>query len=207
MTRLDHEQGQVRTSGTAFLMKSLVERARVGDTTAFEQLLDLFHEEVFRMVYYRTRSFEDSEDLTQEIFVQAYRKVSKLQDPCRFRPWLFTIAVNRVRDFHRKKGLFAFFHTSAGTDELEESEGAISKHDGPVDRLMRQELWEKIDSVLGRLSRLDREVFILRFMDHLTIREICQVLGKSESAIKTHLYRALQKLRRESTLLEFFQED
>ena len=60
---------------------------------------------------------------------------------------------------------------------------------------MRQEFWEQVRSFTGKLGRWEREVFLLRFLDQLGIREIAQVLHKSESAVKTHLYRALGKFK------------
>jgi RNA polymerase sigma-70 factor (ECF subfamily) len=53
---------------------------------------------------------------------------------------------------------------------------------------------------------MEREVFMLRFMDHLTIREVSEVMKKNESTVKTHLYRSLQKFRREDALRHFLQE-
>lgn len=54
--------------------------------------------------------------------------------------------------------------------------------------------------LLDKLSRLEREVFLMRFMDHLRIVEIAQVLNRSESTVKTHLYRALKKFKDEHAL-------
>jgi len=54
---------------------------------------------------------------------------------------------------------------------------------------------------------MEREVFLLRFMDHLNIKEISQVLKRSESSVKTHLYRALQKFRKEPELIKLLKEE
>lgn len=207
MSPLDKEEYQARALDTASAMASLVEEARAGNRAAFEQLVDLFHEEIFRMAFYRTRSAVDSEDLTQEIFVQAFTSLSNLEKADRFRTWLLTIAVNRVRDFHRKKRVLALVSLSAQDDGFDESDAASGDRPDPLDDLLRKEFWEKIGSVLGRLSRLEREVFVLRFMDHLSIREISEVLRKSESTIKTHLYRALKKFKRESVVLQLLEEE
>ncbi len=83
----------------------------------------------------------------------------------------------------------------------------ISDPAEPLDYLLRKEFWEKIASFLGALSRFEREVFLLRFMDHLSIKEIAEVLRKSESSVKTHLYRALRKFRRETGILQLMEEE
>ena len=94
----------------------LVEKARAGNRASLGQLVDRFHKDVFRMVYYRIYSPMDAEDLTQEIFMQMSKSLSSLKDAGSIRPWLFRIALNRVRDFRRKKSILSFFDT---TIELE----------------------------------------------------------------------------------------
>jgi len=173
----------------------LAKQARDGDGGAFEQLVSLFHESVFRMICYRTRSHMDAEDLTQDVFVKAYNSLSALKDLNRFRPWLFRIAVNRVHDFHRKKRLLLFFGGEKGQEYLESRQTNPGQDSDPLKHVMKVELWDRIGSFVKKLSRWEREVFMLRFLDQLGIKEIAQVLGKSESTVKTHLYRAIRKFR------------
>jgi RNA polymerase sigma-70 factor (ECF subfamily) len=72
--------------------------------------------------------------------------------------------------------------------------------------LMREDFWKKVTTFLDKLSRMEREVFTLRFMDHLGIKEISYALGRNESTVKTHLYRALRKFRTEHTLVKLMEE-
>jgi RNA polymerase sigma-70 factor (ECF subfamily) len=90
-------------------LASRVERARGGDRSALGELIAEFQEDIFRMVYYRTRSRMDAEDLTQEIFLKVFDNLPALKDPRMFRSWLFRIAVNKVYDYHRKKRFRALF--------------------------------------------------------------------------------------------------
>lgn len=184
----------------------LAERARNGDAIAFERLVNLYQEEVFRMVYYRIRSRMDAEDLTQDVFLQAYRGLGSLKETDRFRPWLFRIALNRVRDYLRHKKFLSFFgFASLDGDPPEEGETDLVHSPGVLDDLMRREFWEKVNALSTLLSPVEREVFFLRFMDDLNLKEISQVLKKSESAVKTHLYRALKKYRDDATLAEMLE--
>jgi RNA polymerase sigma-70 factor (ECF subfamily) len=179
-----------------------VRRAVKGDRAAFDQLVSIFHEPIFRMVYVRTRSRVDTEDLTQDIFIQAFKSIGRLREVDRFRSWLYSIAANRVRDFHRKKRLRSFFMISSG----EEIPGADSNdaYDDPepLKNVMRKDFWGHLGGVFGKLSRLEKEVFTMRFIDQLTLREIAESLGKGESTVKTHLYRALKKFRKEKGILK-----
>jgi len=103
MTRSNKKQNTGKASHTAAQVTILANQAREGNKTAFDQLIDLFHEDIYRMVYYRTGNRMDAEDITQEIFLNAFKSLSKLKNAKRFRAWLFRIGLNRVRDFYRKK--------------------------------------------------------------------------------------------------------
>jgi len=208
MTYLDPSQRQALSPDPVRQVAVLAEQARNGDEHAFELLVGLFREEIYRMVYYRTQSRMDAEDLTQDVFLLAFRNLSRLKDLDRFRPWIFKIAVNRVRDFHRKKRFLAFFGFSAGESDEQPEEPDIEVHGNPrvLDELMRHEFWRRVEQVSKRFSPMEQEVFVLRFMDELGIREIAEVLNKSESAVKTHLYRALKKFKDDSAFNDFLEE-
>lgn len=184
------------------LVASLVEEARNGNRDAFEQIIGLFHQDIFRMIYYRTQSRMDAEDVAQEVFLQAYKSLAKLKEVNRFRPWLFTIALNRVRDFQRKRRLLAFLGISASEEEPESRDFDADSAPSALDQLMKHEFWSEVKRLSNKLSSAEREVFFMRFMDELSIREIADILKKSESAVKTHLYRALKKFKDDSLFMQ-----
>jgi RNA polymerase sigma-70 factor (ECF subfamily) len=181
-------------------MASIVESALAGDRASFEKLIALYEEKIFRMVFYRTGSHMDAEDLTQDIFMKAFKSLNTLKDKSLFRSWLFSIAVNRVRDFHKKKRFLVFFDHEEDMKDPDTSN--MKTHDDPqeVNHMMRQEFWGHVRNFADKLSRWEREVFLLRFLDELTIKEIAQALSKSESAVKTHLYRAIKKFKENNAL-------
>lgn len=200
------EQHHAQAQDTGSQVSSLVEQARAGSRSAFEQLVDLFQKDIFRMAYYRTRSCMDAEDLMQEVFMQAYKNLSKLEAADRFRSWLFRIALNRIHDFNRKKRFRTVFSLFGGTPEVAETPAGINDQPKALDNLMAQDFWKQVELFLNKLSRMEREVFLLRFMDYLSIKEISHALGKSESTIKTHLYRSINKFKAEHSIHELLQE-
>ena len=190
----------------SFNVATLVEKARQGDRGAFQKLVSLFQEDLYRMLYYRTFCRMDAEDLTQEAFVQAYRKIGSLKNAERFKAWLFSIAANRCRDFIRKKKLLSIFGLGS-SDDLDSL--AYSTHDKSnriQENMQQKRFWNQVKELLSGLSGMEREVFTLRFMDQLKIGEIAEVLNKNESTVKTHLYRALRKMKKESSTLQEFRE-
>ncbi len=175
-------------------LSNLVGSARSGNKASLEELASLFHKKIFRFVYYRTSSRMDAEDLTQEIFVEMSRSLGRLKDPASFKAWLYRIALNRVRDFHRKKKVMSFL---TATEALEDMEAAGNSQNA-LDHIMKKEFWQQFHGLTRKMSRKEREVFILRYVDQLGFKEIAETLRNSESTVKTHLYRALKKFKKAS---------
>ena len=186
-------------------ISALVEQARGGDRNAFEKLIALHQNEIFRLVFFRTRSRMDAEDLTQDIFMSAFKYLPQLKDSDRFRPWLYRIALNRVHDFHRKNKFLAFFGITEHRDETDVADVEPHLNPGALDTVIRQEFWLHVKQLSKRFSRMEKQVFFLRFVDDLNLREIAQTLKRSESAVKTHLYRAIKKFKDDSALSDFLQ--
>jgi RNA polymerase sigma-70 factor (ECF subfamily) len=184
-----------------------VEEARKGDHLAFHHLVDRFQPRIYRMIYFRTGSVADAEDLTQDVFLKAFKHLKRLQNTAAFRGWLYRIAVNRVRDYYRKKQFMSLFRmTSLDDDAYVETREISTDPLAPRD-LARKEFWQQVSQAMKLLSRMEKEVFMLRFFDQLSLKEITDTLGKHESTVKTHLYRALRKLKHHFAGMEALLED
>ena len=184
----------------------LVKRAKAGSRSAFAELVDLFQDDIYKMVFYRIRTQMDAEDITQEVFMQAFKKLRGLKKAERFKSWLFSIAINRVRDFSRKKRFRSLFHPSDVEKDNQSLDTQIHNQPEAVNKLMKQDFWKQIGLILNKLPHMEREVFLLRFFDLLSIKEISSVLKRNESTIKTHLYRALAKFKKEPMMRQLLNE-
>jgi len=169
----------------------LVQEARLGNRECLETLVRRFHTDIFRLVYYRTGSRVEAEDLTQDTFLEMSRSLVHLRDPDSFKAWLYRIALNKVRDFHRKKRLRLLFFRENVEEEMEFE----SKQGNPMDHVTAREFWGQFHTMTRTMSPKEKEVFMLRFVDQLGIREIAEAMKKNESTVKTHLYRALKKFK------------
>lgn len=188
-------------------LTQLVVKARDGNRLAFDQLIDRYQGDIYRMIFYRLRKQMDAEDLTQDVFIRAYRSIARLREPERFRSWLYTIAVNRVNDYLRKKRVRSIFKSSDEGPEILPEAGQLREKPEALEQVLKEDFWRQVTRMAEKLSKMEKEVFMLRFMDDLNIAEIAQVLKKSESTVKTHLYRALAKFKKEKGLRQFLQED
>ena len=199
------EELELKVSIRGEQLSALVEKAKEGERDAFEKLIALHQDEIFRLVFFRTRSRIDSEDLTQDIFMSAFKYLPQLKDSDRFRPWLYRIALNRVHDFHRKNKFLAFLGMTESRDDAEVADIEPHRVPGALDTVIRKEFWSHVERLSKRFSRMEKEVFFLRFVDDLNLREIAHTLNRSESAVKTHLYRAIRKFKEDTSLSDFIQ--
>jgi RNA polymerase sigma-70 factor (ECF subfamily) len=184
---------------------ALAEKSRDGNRMSFQELVSMFQEDIHRLVYYRIYSQMDAEDITQEVFVQAYRKLKNLNDMQKFRSWLYSIAVNRCNDFLRKRKFLSLlqFRSAQEQEFMDAGKGMVNDYNDPI---AKKRFWEQVRSLLDKLSVMEREVFTLRFMDQQNINDISAILDKSDSTVKTHLYRALNKVRKDSSFFEEYRE-
>ena len=188
-------------------MAGLVIQARDGNRPAFDQLIDHYQGDIYRLIYYRIRTRMDAEDLTQDVFVRALRNIARIRGPLKFRGWVFRIAINRVNDYLRKKRVRSVFKSSDEGPDVQPVPTDFQQPPEALEQVLKEDFWRHIERIAKKLSKMEREVFMLRFLDNLNINEIAQILKKSESTVKTHLYRALAKFKKEKGLRQFLQED
>lgn len=196
----------VTNSSAADLTRSADEwviAAKSGNNDAFGKLADLYYRDIFRMIYYRTQNRMDAEDLTQEVFLKAFSGLKNLTTANKFKGWLFRIAVNRIHDFHRRKNFMNLFKTNKRNDMDTQVDASQGIANDPLEALLQKRFQQETRLFLSGLSKMEREVFLLRFFDHLRIHEIAVALKKSESTVKTFLYRALAKFKKDEAFQRF----
>jgi len=179
-----------------------VEQAKTGNRLALNQLIDYYQNDIFRFVYYRIHHQADAEDVTQDVFVQVIKRIRSLKDVTRFKPWLYQIALNRVRDFFRKKRLLFFMGTAS---DIETNENSIDASDVTEKEIFRKEFTTLLKKLSNEFSKWEREIFLLKYVDDMDVKDISIILGKNENTVKTHLYRALNKFKKHKALREFIQ--
>lgn len=162
----------------------LAERA-VLDSESFAALYRKYVTDVYRYCYRRLPDRESAEDVTSQVFLNAYRALPTLGHKP-FRPWLFSIAHNAVIDAVRRSGPFA-----ASLDGAEEWEDPAESPEGMV---LEHESRDLVRTLLSQLPRRDREVMELRLAG-LNGLEIAQALHCSHGAVRTAHCRALERLR------------
>jgi RNA polymerase sigma-70 factor (ECF subfamily) len=173
-----------------------VSRAREGDGDAFRMLVDRHSRAIFRVAYRMLGSQQDAEDVVQETFLRAFRKLKGFEDRAHFSTWLYRIAVNCSLDWMRKHRKHNEFNDSV-EQECEVSYPA--QREGvstPEQMIFRIEVQKRVKSALQDLSPQERSAFILRHYEGMSIEEIAEALGMRSNAAKHSIFRAVRKMRR-----------
>lgn len=160
-------------------------RSKSGDHAEFERMYTEHRDRLFAFLVYRTGNRAIAEDLLGDVFERAFRALSRF-DPRRGSEttWLYTIAVNRLRDHHRRAQVERSVLErviAAETTIVEAPEDTIAERD----RLMQ---------ALAVLNQRDREIIALRFGADLTAPQIARVIQQPLTTVEGRLFRALQRL-------------
>ncbi|MHC4119534.1 MAG: RNA polymerase sigma factor [Planctomycetota bacterium] len=164
---------------------AVIRRVLQGDIESFRLLVERYERPIVRMVRNVTGNGESSEDIAQDVFLAAYKKLSSFDPACsNFSTWLFTIARNKSINALKKK-------KARSMSELPESTNPCR----PGDELARTEFFGRLDSALQALPAAQRRAFVLAQFEQLPYAEIAQIEGARQGTIKSRINRAKAKLR------------
>jgi RNA polymerase sigma-70 factor (ECF subfamily) len=178
----------------------LVREAQGGSHAAFTQLVHAHDRAVLKRAIRMTGSKSDAQDIYQEVFLKAYKKLPCFRFECSFSTWITRIVTNACLDHLRKRSNRRENSAVKVDTEGEEHNllNEISEHrltHNPEKEFLRNELNASILSALQRLSPRERIVFELKHFQGMTLRAVSEILNTSEGSVKTSLLRARRKLR------------
>lgn len=176
---------------------ALVERAKAGDSAAFETLMRQYERQIFRTALHITQNREDAEDITQDVFFKAFQKLDQFQGNSKFSTWLVRIAVNESLMRLRKRKTSK---TVSMDQDVETDEGSIPRdfaewRPNPEQNYSQSELAEILRKTIAGLPPGFRTVFTLRDIENLSTEETAEALNLSVPAVKSRLLRARLQLR------------
>ena len=165
--------------------------ALAGRQAAYRELLGRHREPVFRLVRGSIGDGDAALDVTQEAFIAAFAALKSYDGSRPFKTWVSRIAINKCRDWARRRAVRRFFSFALPI----EAAVTIADESIPADRQLadRAEL-ARVKEAIAKLPMTIREALILRTIEGLSQAETAQVLGISEKAVETRLYRARNKL-------------
>lgn len=176
----------------------LVKRSQAGDTRAFDLLVTRYRGRIYAMTYHLVQNETEAWDLSQEAFIKAWRALPNFKLDAAFYTWIYRIAHNVTYDWLRKKKI-----ESAGEFDDEHTEHrampgartAPQGFDAPDRAMKREELGQRIQDAISRLSPDHRQVVVLREVEGLSYEEIAQMVPCSLGTVMSRLFYARKKLQ------------
>ena len=177
--------------------RRIIAQVCAGDANAFEALVVTYQKQVYNLALRTVGNEEDAADMTQEVFLRAYRALGTFRGESKFSVWLYRLTTNVCIDFLRREKRRS---TLSMTVSLDDEEGARQaelpdERYSPHRQAEQQELRDTLRAGLRALSEEHRQVLILRELEGLSYGEIAALLGVEEGTVKSRIARARLALR------------
>jgi RNA polymerase sigma-70 factor (ECF subfamily) len=177
----------------------LVERLRAGEPAAFREMVECYQRDIFALAYDLCGNHHDAEDLSQEVFIKAFRGIGSFRADARLGSWLYRITMNAHIDHKRRKPVqlvsidaHALDPEQPASERMAELAAAEARPDQSAGAARFQ---VDVENALDALSTQERSVFVLRHYHDMKIGEISETLSIAEGTVKSLLFRSMRKLR------------
>lgn len=165
-------------------MEELIEKVKKGDVDAFTQLIMSLDNELYKIAKTRITNEADIEDAIQETLIEVYKSIKKLREAQKFKKWIITILINKCNKIYRKR-----HKKDISIDEYNLDKILINYNYSDIENDLN------FYSLLKQLNYEERIVIILYYMEQYSVKDIKDILHMNENTIRTHLYRARQKIK------------
>lgn len=192
--------GETRTLDTALtpaLNAAARSETQAIEADAFDYIVRLHQRRVYRVILMLLRDADAADNLTQECFLRAYKNRTSFRGECRVETWLLRIAVNLVRDYGKNRRV-SFWKKLIGLDDVREEDGWAALHapQPSAERvLLAHEELGAVWVAVAELSEQQRTIFLLRFVEEMSLAEIAESLDLAVGSVKAQLCRATGKVR------------
>jgi RNA polymerase sigma-70 factor (ECF subfamily) len=186
--------------------RQLIEQIKQGEKEAFRELVEKYKKPLYYYCFRLCRNHADAEDLSQEVFIKVYQRIEQFREESKIQTWIYRIASNAFIDKKRRK-VFLISETDRFDAESQSNTIEIHSQENDIkpDRQAESSLIQKhIDMAMQKLSEKEKTAFILKHYEGLAIKEIAAIFKTSDGTVKSHLFRAIQKLQ---SALSFYRSD
>jgi RNA polymerase sigma-70 factor, ECF subfamily len=175
---------------------ALARGLRRRDPQLMDQLIEVYQYRLFRYLCHLTGSREHAEDFFQETWIRVLERGDQYNAKWKFEAWLFTIARNLVFDWQRKKKPQSLDELMSPDDDSAGWEPSTPPEESPLQRATQRQNDAFVQTVLGRLPVIFREVLVLRFQEDMSLEEIASITHAPLSTVKSRLYRGIEAFRK-----------
>ena len=172
---------------------SLIERARAGNTAAFEQIVTTYQRKVLATAWRLLGNEDDARDAAQEVFLRAYKYLASYRADQDFAGWIYRITVNVCRDAGRKRGQIAF--TSFETERDSGGFAGAASAENLEAEAIRSQQRAMIAEALDTLTKKERAALVLRDLEGLPTEEVARLLGTTATTVRSQVSAARAKIK------------
>jgi RNA polymerase sigma-70 factor (ECF subfamily) len=177
--------------------RELIARTLGGDGGAFGILVERFQRKIYRVAFAIVRDDVEADTITQDTFIQAYTNLAKFEGRAEFETWLTRIAINRSRDFLRRRKFLRLFSSSDDEENRENWIEPVDERPDPEREIMARQLRAAIEKAEKELSPQQQVIFRLRHYENRSLEDIAVLLGLRAGTVRAHLFRAIHKIRQQ----------
>lgn len=176
---------------------ALVQRVQSGEVSAFDCLVRKYRVSLFSIIYNMTGNREDASDITQEVFIKAFQSIKHFRGKSAFFTWLYRIAVNTSITFIKKSKKQRFIHYESIDETLVSGEilEFLTAKTKTEKGALLNELQEKLNDALQKLSPKHRLVIILHEIEGMNHKAIAEIVKTSEGTVRSRLHYAKKQLQ------------
>ena len=175
--------------------KELVSRAKKGDKGAFDLLVRKHQHKVVKLVSRYVRDPSEALDVTQEVFLKAYRGLDKFRGESAFYTWIYRIAVNTAKNHLQMQSRRTPDHAvEAEEAEQYEGESALKEYGTPEHQLLSEEINQTVRDVIDNLPDDLRTAITLRELEGMSYEEIAQVMDCPIGTVRSRIFRAREAI-------------
>lgn len=174
----------------------LIERILRGDYFAFKLLVERYQDFIFTIAYRVLKTRQEAEEIAQDVFLKVHKQLDTFEKRSSFKTWLYTIAYRCSIDALRKKKISKEKYPEEMPEKIDHSPGIEAQ-------LERRQLRQQLESVVAELPGEEAAVITLFYFDELTVKEVADITGLTETNVKTKLFRSREVMRKK--LLPYFE--
>lgn len=168
--------------------RALVEACLSGRSAAFDVIVERHRRAVYLLCYRFVSNHEDASDLSQDVFLRAYRGLRSFRGQSSLATWLYRIGVNVCLNRVSAKKLLS--------ESIDDRQFVDEKAESAPDRLLKDERGARVRAAIAQLPRKQRATLVLRMYHEMSHQEIADVLGSSVGAVKANFFHALSNLKK-----------
>ncbi len=176
----------------------LIREIRAGNVELFEHFVRTYQRKITRIAHRFLRDAGEADCAAQESFLRAYQNLADFREGSTFETWLTRICINWCKDRLKRRKVVLFFHQAPARqdeDGLGPADIAPAEDPSPERRAVGREIRERLGIAMESLSPRQRSIFVMKHFEEMSIPDIAELTGLDSGTIKSHLFRAAQKMR------------